>query len=69
MASLLIEGLRRAGTDLNTDTLVTALESIRQYDIGIGTLLSFGPSEHQASHKVWLTTLDGQGAYRAIRFE
>ncbi len=69
MANLLIEGLRRAGTDLNTDTLVTALESIREYDIGIGTLLSFGPSEHQASHKVWLTALDGQGAYRAIRFE
>ena len=69
MARLLIEGLRRAGLDLNTDTLVGALESIKEYDIGIGTPLSFGPSEHQASHKVWLTSLDGQGAYRPIRFE
>jgi ABC-type branched-subunit amino acid transport system substrate-binding protein len=69
MATLLIEGLRRAGPDLNTDTLVAALESIKDYDLGIGALLSLGPSEHQASHKVWVTVMDGQGAYRAIRFE
>ncbi len=69
VATLLIEGLRRAGTDLNIDTLVAALESVKDHDLGIGAPLSFGPSEHQASHKVWLTVMDGQGAYRAIRFE
>ncbi len=68
-ANLLIEGLRRAGRDLTTDSLVTALESIKNLDIGIGVNLSLGPSEHQASHKVWLTSLDAQGAYRAIHFE
>jgi len=69
MANLLIEGMKRAGPDLNTDTLVAALESIRGHDVGIGAALSFGPSEHQASHKVWLTSLDAQGAYRAVHFE
>ena len=66
-AKLLIEGLQRAGRNLNTDSLVAALESIKGLDTGIGTPLSFGPSEHQASHKVWLTALDAQGVYRAIR--
>ncbi len=69
MANLLIEGLRRAGRNLNTDTLVAALEGIKEVDIGIGNTLTFGPSEHQASHKVWLTALDGQGIYRSIHPE
>jgi ABC-type branched-subunit amino acid transport system substrate-binding protein len=69
MANLLIEGLQRAGRSLTTDALIGALEGIRGLDVGIGTPLSFGPSEHQASHKVWLTVLDGQGAYKTIRGE
>ena len=68
-ANLLVEGLKRAGRNLNTDTLVDALESIKGLDIGIGTPLTFGPSEHQASHKVWGTVIDAQGAYRALDLE
>jgi ABC-type branched-subunit amino acid transport system substrate-binding protein len=68
-ANLLVQGLQRTGRNLTTDTLITALESVKNLDIGIGATLSFGPSEHQASHKVWLTGLDGQGVYRAIHFE
>ncbi len=68
-ATVLIEGLQRAGRNLSTDTLVAGLESIKGLDIGIGTPITFGPSEHQASHKVWLTVLDAQGAYRPIHVE
>jgi branched-chain amino acid transport system substrate-binding protein len=57
-AQLFIEGLRRAGRDLETEKLVEALESIRNYDMGIGVPISFGPSEHQGSHKVWGLQLD-----------
>lgn len=60
-ANLLIEGLKRAGRNLTTDSLIAALEGIKGLDSGIGAVLSFGPSEHQGSHKVWLTVLDGQG--------
>jgi branched-chain amino acid transport system substrate-binding protein len=67
-ANVLIEGLRRAGRNLTTDSLVSALESINGFDMGIGSTLAFGPSEHQASHKVWLTVLDGQGTYRPVHF-
>jgi ABC-type branched-subunit amino acid transport system substrate-binding protein len=65
-ANLMIEGLRRAGRNLNTDTLIDALETIKGYDMGIGTLLTFGLSEHQASHKVWGTILDGNGVYHSL---
>lgn len=58
VANLFAEGLRRAGRDLTTEKLVDAFESIRDYDVGIGSVLAFGMSEHQASHKVWGTVID-----------
>jgi branched-chain amino acid transport system substrate-binding protein len=68
-ATLLVEGLKRAGKNLTTDSLIDALESIRGLDLGIGVPLSFGPSEHQASHKVWGTILDGAGTYKPLDLE
>jgi ABC-type branched-subunit amino acid transport system substrate-binding protein len=65
-ASVLVEGLRRAGPAPATDGLVAALESIKDLDLGIGTPLGFAPSEHQASHKVWGTEIDAAGALREI---
>lgn len=50
--NLLIEGLRRAGPQLDTETLVDTLESRRDFDMGLGPRISFGPGEHQAMHKV-----------------
>ena len=68
-SQLFAEGLRRAGRDLDTEKLVDALESIRDYDLGIGTVMNFGLSEHQASHKVWGTVMDGQGQFKTIEME
>jgi serine/threonine protein kinase len=68
-AMILSEGLRRAGDNLNTDSLIDALENIRNLDLGIGTALTFGPSEHQASHKVWGTILDRDGKYQVLELD
>jgi branched-chain amino acid transport system substrate-binding protein len=68
-ARLLIAGLERAGKDLTTDRLVEALEQVRALDLGIGVPLGFAPSEHQASHKVWGTVMDGKGHFRALDLE
>lgn len=65
-ARILIEGLKRAGPQTDTEKLVDALEGINDLDIGLGTGLKFGPSEHQASHMVWGTQLDNTGKYKAI---
>jgi branched-chain amino acid transport system substrate-binding protein len=69
VGNLLVEGLKRAGPKLDTETLVEALEGIHGLDLGIGTTISFGPSEHQGSHKVWGTMLQPDGTYKAIELE
>ena len=66
---LLAEGLQRAGRDLDPEKLVDALESIRDVDLGTGTKVSLGPSEHQASHRVWGTVLDARGRYQVFDLE
>ena len=62
--NLLAEGLRRTGPQVDTEKLVDALESLRSYDTGLGTLLTFGRTEHQASHKIWGTQLNAEGRYQ-----
>jgi hypothetical protein len=66
---VLVEALKRAGKNLTTDTLIDAIEGIKGWDIGIGVPITFGPSEHQGSHKVWGTTIDAQGVYRTLELE
>ena len=68
-ANVLIEGLRRAGPQLDTEKLVDTLENMRDFDMGLGPRVSFGAAEHQAVHKVWGTQLDQSGQYHAIDLE
>ena len=68
-ANVLIEGLRRAGPQLDTETLVDRLESVQNFDMGLGPRVSFGPGEHQAVHKVWGTQLDNAGQYHSLDLE
>jgi ABC-type branched-subunit amino acid transport system substrate-binding protein len=65
-ARVLVEALKRAGPQLDTEKLVDSLESLRNLDLGLGTSVSFGRTEHQAVHKVWGTELDANGRYQAI---
>lgn len=68
-SQLLLEGFRRAGVDPTTDSVIGALEQIQNFEMGIGTTLSFGPSEHQASHKVWGTSLNEACVYQGLDLE
>jgi ABC-type branched-subunit amino acid transport system substrate-binding protein len=58
-ARLITEGLERAGRDPSRPSLVRALESIRNLDLG-GLTLTMGPDDHQASDSVELTFLGSQ---------
>jgi branched-chain amino acid transport system substrate-binding protein len=69
LGRLLVEGIRRAGRDLSTEALVTALESIRDLDMGIGSTISLASTDHQGSHKVWGTLLQPDGSFKSIRLE
>jgi ABC-type branched-subunit amino acid transport system substrate-binding protein/DNA-directed RNA polymerase subunit RPC12/RpoP len=68
-AMIFEKALRLAGNNLNTDTLVDALEKINKLDLGIGTTITYGPSDHQGSHKVWGTVLDKTGRYQALELD
>jgi serine/threonine protein kinase/ABC-type branched-subunit amino acid transport system substrate-binding protein len=69
MANVLIEALRRTGPRVDTEQLVKTIESIHDYDLGIGAPINFGSVEHQGSHKVWGIQLDMNGAYQPIDLE
>lgn len=68
-ANVLIQGIKRAGPQLDTEKLIDTLENIHNLDLGLGTTLNFGRSEHQASHKIWGTVLDNNGKYQPIDLE
>jgi ABC-type branched-subunit amino acid transport system substrate-binding protein len=68
-ATLLIEALNRTGPELNTETLVATLEGLRGLDLGLGAQINYGPSEHQASHKVWGAVLDAKGVYQNLELD
>jgi hypothetical protein len=51
---------------VSTDSLIAALESIHDLDLGIGVPITFGPSDHDGSHKVWGTALDKSGQYQIL---
>ncbi len=65
-AAILVEGLKRTGESLNTETLIDALESLQRFDLGTGAPITFGASEHQASHKIWGTILDQDGKFHVL---
>jgi ABC-type branched-subunit amino acid transport system substrate-binding protein len=68
-AQIFLEGLRRAGRDLDTDRLVAALESVRDWDIGIGAPITFGPGDHQGSDVVFGWLLQPDGSYRQVELD
>jgi len=60
-ARVLIEALRRAGRDLSRGGFIRALESLKEYYVGIGAVINFGPRDHQGIDDVYLTEVkDGQ---------
>ena len=68
-ALIVIEALKRAGPDLDTEKAVNALDNMHDYDIGLGVLVNFSRSDHQAIHKIWATQLTEDGKYEDLEIE
>jgi ABC-type branched-subunit amino acid transport system substrate-binding protein len=68
-AKVLVEALRRAVPQFDTERVVDALETLRDFDMGVGVPVSFSRTEHQALHKVWGTQLDANGKYQSIELQ
>jgi ABC-type branched-subunit amino acid transport system substrate-binding protein len=57
-AKLLVEILKRAGDPPDRAKIPTAVESIRDYDLGIKTPISFGPDRNQGMDRVYFNTVE-----------
>jgi len=57
-AKVIVEGLRRAGPRLTRHGFRQGLESLRDYDLGIGAPLSFGANRHQGLDSVYFTRVE-----------
>jgi ABC-type branched-subunit amino acid transport system substrate-binding protein len=57
-AKVLVEGLRRAGPDLDRERFIDAIQQIQDLDLGIDNPLSFSPSDHQGLEKVYFTLFE-----------
>ena len=57
IARIFIEGLKRAGPDVNKETIIDAILSIKNLDIGIGTPINYTVDNYQGSQKVWPTVI------------
>ena len=58
-AKVVVEALRRAGSNPTRVAYRQALESLRNFDLGIGAPLTFGPERHQGLDSVYFTRVDG----------
>lgn len=61
-AKVFVEGLKRAGRDLNRGKFIAALETMRDVDVG-GFFVSFSPTNHSASKFVDLTIIARDGKF------
>lgn len=62
-ARVLTEALRRPGAAASAETLITALESLRDLNLG-GFFVDFGPQKHTGSRFVDMTILTAEGKVR-----
>ena len=62
-ARVLVEALRKPGAASSADALITALEGLREMNLG-GFFVDFGPQKHTGSHYVDLTILTAEGKVR-----
>ena len=59
-AKVIVEALRRAGTNPTRASLRLALESLRNFDVGIGMPLDFGAQRRQGLDGVYFTRVNGE---------
>ncbi len=61
-AKIFVEGLRRAGNSPTRESFVTALETLRDYDVG-GFNVTYTPTDHNGSKFVELTVITRDGKF------
>lgn len=68
IARIFVEGLKRAGPNVNKESIIDALLSINNLDIGMGTPINYADDNYQGSQKVWLTVIR-EGRFESLDFK
>ncbi len=63
-AKVLIKALKDAGRDLTRDKFIDALESIHNYDVGIGKGITYGTQDHQGLEGIYYSKVTKNGTFR-----
>lgn len=64
-ARVFVEGLKRAEKNLTRESLISAVEGIKDLDIGAGNKISFSAANHQGSQKVYPTVIQ-KGRFQLV---
>ncbi len=67
VAKIFVQGLRRAGPEVNRESIIDALLSIHNLDIGLGTPINYTRESYQGSQTVWPTVIRN-GRFEAFDF-
>ena len=59
-AKVFVEALKRAGSDLSREQLITALESLYDYDTSLTPKLIFGPNRRVGANGAYVVTIDSE---------
>ena len=68
-AAIFVKALQDAGRYFSNESLIDTIESIDNYDPGIGAQISFNRSNHQASQRVWGSAISSNGKFTTIELE
>jgi len=62
-ARVLVEALEKAGKDLGREKFIEALESMHNFDIGIGKQISYSALNHQGLKGIYCISITENGSY------
>jgi len=68
-AKLLVHILSDLGPTPAKVHIKQAVENLQNFDLGIGSPISFGPNKHQGSEQVYYTTLEGDKFVPVVRWD
>ena len=57
-AKIFVEGLKRAGADVSREQLITALESLYDFDTGLTPRIIFGPNRRIGAAGAYMVTIN-----------
>lgn len=68
VADMLVAALRKAGDHPTRESLVTAMEAFRNFDVGTGMNINYDSAHHDGNHAVWANVIRN-GEFYPLRWE